>query len=172
MPDTEETKIDVGDSEESPIEVDLLEEKSEDSSQENEKVEVETPSDGKDGELEDYSRNAKSRINDLTAKYREEERQKQTAIQFAENVRKENEALKHRLDNLDKGYQEEFGNRVTSQIDSAKRILKDAHESGDVDKLVEAQEALAQLTAERQRLSVAQKEVEQELKPPHDPANE
>ena len=161
MPDTEETKIDVGDSEESPVEVDLSEEKSEAPSQEEQKVEVETPSDGKDGELEDYSRNAKSRINDLTAKYREEERQKQTAIQFAENVRKENEALKHRLDNLDKGYQEEFGNRVTSQIDSAKRILKDAHESGDVDKLVEAQEASAQLTAERQRLSVAQKETEQ-----------
>jgi len=162
MPDTEETKIDVGDSEESPIEVDLSEEKSEEPSQEEEKVEVETPSEGKDGELEDYSRNAKSRINDLTAKYREEERQKQTALHFAENVRKENEALKHRLDNLDKGYQEEFGNRVTSQIDSAKRILKDAHESGDVDKLVEAQEALAQLTAEKQRLSVAQKEVQQE----------
>ena len=84
MPDTEETKIDVGDSEESPVEVDLSEEKSEAPSQEEQKVEVETPSDGKDGELEDYSRNAKSRINDLTAKYREEERQKQTAIQFAE----------------------------------------------------------------------------------------
>ena len=162
MPDTEETKIDVGDSEESPIEVDLSEEKSEKTSQEEEKVEVEAASEEKDKELDDYSRNAKSRINDLTAKYREEERQKQTAIQFAENVRKENEALKHRLDNLDKGYQEEFGNRVTSQIDSAKRILKDAHESGDVDKLVEAQEALAQLTAEKQRLSVAQKEVAQE----------
>ena len=162
MPDTEETKIDVGDSEESPIEVDLSEEKSEKTSQEEEKVEVEAASEEKDKELDDYSRNAKSRINDLTAKYREEERQKQTALQFAENVRKENEALKHRLDNLDKGYQEEFGNRVTSQIDSAKRILKDAHESGDVDKLVEAQEALAQLTAEKQRLSVAQKEVQQE----------
>tara|TARA_R100001594_G_scaffold46669_3_gene79733 strand:- start:4971 stop:5861 length:891 start_codon:yes stop_codon:yes gene_type:complete len=162
MPDTEETKIDVGDSEESPIEVDLSEEKNEESSQGEEKVEVEAASEEKDKELDDYSRNAKSRINDLTAKYREEERQKQTALQFAENVRKENEALKHRLDNLDKGYQEEFGNRVTSQIDSAKRILKDAHESGDVDKLVEAQEALAQLTAEKQRLSVAQKEVQQE----------
>ena len=33
MPDTEETKIDVGDSEESPVEVDLSEEKSEAPSQ-------------------------------------------------------------------------------------------------------------------------------------------
>ena len=160
MPDTEETKIDVGDSDESPIDVDISEGK-EEPSQDAEKVEVEAESGEKDKELEDYSRGAKGRINDLTAKYREEERQKNTALQFADNVRKENEQLKQRLDNLDKGYQQEFGNRVTSQIDSAKRILKDAHESGDVDKLVEAQEALAQLTAERQRLNVAQAETEQ-----------
>ena len=156
--ETEETRIDVGDSDETSVDVDV----SAPPNPADDGVEVASSAEdeGKEKELDDYSRKAQSRIKQLTSKYREEERQKQTAIQFAENVRKENENLKQRLENLDKGYQEEFGSRVTSQIDSAKRILKDAHESGDVDRLVEAQEALAQLTAEKQKIAAVKKEVE------------
>ncbi|MAK52311.1 hypothetical protein [Marinobacter sp.] len=156
--ETEETRIDVGDSEETSVDVDV----SAPPNPAADGVEIESSAedDGKEKELDDYSRKAQSRIKQLTSKYREEERQKQTALEFAENVRKENESLKQRLENLDKGYQEEFDSRVTSQIDSAKRILKDAHESGDVDRLVEAQEALAQLTAEKQKLSAVKREVE------------
>ena len=156
--ETEETRIDVGDSEETSVDVDV----SAPPNPAADGVEIESSAedDGKEKELDDYSRKAQSRIKQLTSKYREEERQKQTALEFAENVRKENESLKQRLENLDNGYQEEFDSRVTSQIDSAKRILKDAHESGDVDRLVEAQEALAQLTAEKQKLSAVKREVE------------
>jgi hypothetical protein len=158
--ETEETRIDVGDSDETSVDVDV----SAPPNPADDGVEIassaEDEDEGKEKELDDYSRKAQSRIKQLTSKYREEERQKQTAIQFAENVRKENENLKQRLENLDKGYQEEFGSRVTSQIDTAKRILKDAHESGDVDRLVEAQEALAELTAEKQKIAAVRKEVE------------
>ena len=156
--ETEETRIDVGDSDETSVDVDV----SAPPNPADDGVEVASSAEdeGKEKELDDYSRKAQGRIKQLTSKYREEERQKQTAIQFAENVRKENENLKQRLENLDKGYQEEFGSRVTSQIDSAKRILKDAHESGDVDRLVEAQEALAELTAEKQKIATVKKEVE------------
>jgi len=56
------------------------------------------------------------------------------------------------LQNLDKGYQEEFGGRIESQLTGAKRALKDAHEAGDSDRLVEAQEALATLTVEKSKL--------------------
>ena len=93
----------------------------------------------------------------LTKRFREEERQKQTAVEFAENVKQENDALKGRLESLDKGYQEQFDNRVKSQLDSAKRLLKEAHENGDIDKIVEAQEALAALSVEKGRLASAQK---------------
>jgi hypothetical protein len=161
MPDMEETKIEVGDADESPVDVDLSGDKKEEPQKEEPEVEVE--GDEKEEELNEYARSAKGRISDLTAKYREEERQKQTAIQFAESVRQENENLKTRLENLDKGYQEEFDNRVTSQIDSAKRILKEAHESGDIDKLVDAQEALATLSVEKGKLSVAKKETEEQV---------
>ena len=107
----------------------------------------------KPDELEDYSANVKNRIDKLTRKMREEERQKESAIQFAESVKKENESLKTRLDNLDKGYLEEFNNRVQSQLESAKRALKDANESGDADKIVEAQANLAAITVEKSKIT-------------------
>jgi hypothetical protein len=154
----EEAKIDIGDSEESAVDVNVGEEPAP-SKEESSQPEVEEKSAGQEDELEEYSTGVKKRIGDLTHKWREEERQKQTAVKFAENVRKENESLKQRLDSLDKGYQEEFGSRVTSQLDSAKRLLKEAHESGDVDKIVEAQEALSNLALEKGKLAKAQREV-------------
>ena len=135
--------------EENEVEVELEEKK-------DEKVEAqqeEATEEKKPDELEDYSANVKNRIDKLTRKMREEERQKESAIQFAESVKKENESLKTRLDNLDKGYLEEFNNRVQSQLESAKRALKDANESGDADKIVEAQANLAAITVEKSKIT-------------------
>lgn len=135
--------------EENEVEVELEEKKDEKVEAQQEAVTEEKKSD----ELEDYSANVKSRIDKLTRKMREEERQKESAIQFAESVKKENESLKTRLDNLDKGYLEEFNNRVQSQLESAKRALKDANESGDADKIVEAQANLAAITVEKSKIT-------------------
>ena len=135
--------------EENEVEVELEEKKDEKVEAQQEAVTEEKKPD----ELEDYSANVKSRIDKLTRKMREEERQKESAIQFAESVKKENENLKTRLDNLDKGYLEEFNNRVQSQLESAKRALKDANESGDADKIVEAQANLAAITVEKSKIT-------------------
>ena len=159
-PELDEPTIDVGDAEEKSTDVRLSSE--EEGSSEEEVVSEKVSASNE--ELEEYSSNVKGRINDLTKRFREEERQKQTAIEFAENVRKENENLKTRLDNLDKGYIEQFEGRVDSQLDSAKKALKEAHEVGDVDKIVDAQEALSQLSLERSRVNVA-KTPQQELQP-------
>jgi hypothetical protein len=151
-PELDEANIDVGDSEENATEINLSPESEPVSEPEPEpEIKVSASTD----ELEEYSSNVKGRINDLTKRFREEERQKQTAIEFAESVRKENENLKTRLDNLDKGYIEQFEGRVDSQLESAKKALKEAHEVGDVDKIVDAQEALSQLSLERSRVNVA-----------------
>jgi len=144
----QEQKLEQENIEQETVEVELEDKKNDTETQEPEEK-VETKS--KD-ELEDYSSGVKNRIDKLTRKMREEERQKESAIQFAENVKKENETLKTRLTNLDKGYQEEFGSRVDSQLQAAKRSLKDAHDSGDTDKIVEAQESLATLTVEKSKL--------------------
>ncbi len=141
----EETKIDIGDNEEEAVDVNL----SEDSKEENAKTTEVSAEPASEDELDEYSSGVKGRINNLTKRFREEERQKQSAVEYAENVRKENEDLKKRIESLDKGYQEQFESRVTNQITSAKEILKQAHETGDVDKIVEAQEALANLSVEK-----------------------
>ena len=159
-----EEKLDVGEADEESVEVDVNPDakkiKSEtEPAQETEVIEVQEE---KKDELEDYSAGVKTRIDKLTKRMREEERQKQSAVEFAENVKKENESLKSRLQNLDKGYQEEFGGRIDSQLSTTKRALKDAHEAGDSDKLIEAQEALATLTVEKSKL---QKPVAQQQQP-------
>ena len=144
----EETDIEVGDSDESSVDVTI--------SPDGEAEEEISSKDDQGEELEEYSTGVKSRIDKLTKRFREEERQKQTAVEFAESVKKENDALKTRIGALDKGYQEQFGDRVSSQLDSVKKNLKEAHETGDVDKIVDSQEALAALTAEKGRLRSAQ----------------
>jgi hypothetical protein len=165
----QEPKIEVGDSDESAVDV-SVEEETEEKKDSSKEVEVKADPPEQEEELEEYSAGVKTRIDQLTKRFREEERQKQSAVQFAENVRKENDTLKHRLDSLDKGYQEEFGNRVTSQLDSAKRLLKEAHESGDVDKIVEGQEALSNLALEKGKLAKAQREAPETPAPVAPPA--
>jgi hypothetical protein len=152
----EESKIDVGDNDEDHTEVDISpqEDKSPPDAGLAAAPDV-VESDGSTEELEEYSSGVQGRISQLTKRFREEERQKQTAIEFAENVRKENESLKKRMVDLDEGYLNQFDGRISSELESAKRVLRDAHETGDVDKLVEAQEALANLTVQKSTANVA-----------------
>ena len=151
----EETPIDVGDLEESAVNVKLPPEpQGEDSLTSASGPEIEVSSESED-ELEDYSTSVQNRISNLTKRFREEERQKQSAIQYAESVNKENETLKSRIGVLGQGFQEQFDGRLSSELETAKRILKEAHETGDIDRLVDAQEALAKLSVQRTNLDAA-----------------
>ena len=166
-----ETKIDVGDNDEDHTEVDISpqEEKSPPDAGLAAAPDVEESDDSTE-ELEEYSSGVQGRISQLTKRFREEERQKQTAIEFAENVRKENESLKKRMVDLDEGYLNQFDGRISSELESAKRVLRDAHETGDVDKLVEAQEALANLTVQKSTANVARsKQARAEVAPQPQP---
>ena len=161
-----EKDIDVGDSEESSVNIDIDESKPQLEQSAVESVQVSS----EEEELEEFSAGVQTRIDKLTKRFREEERQKQTAIQYAEGVRKENDSLKQRLDSLDKGYQQQFSDRVESQIDTAKRLLKEAHEGGDVDKIVDSQEALSNLTYEKGTLARAQREAPERQQEPQQPS--
>mgnify|MGYP003666754953 CR=1 FL=1 len=112
-------------------------------------------------ELDDYSKRVQKRIKTLTDKYRTEERDKQEAVQFAQNVKVENDKLKERLTSLDKGYLNEYGTRLESQLATAKNIYRDAHESGDVDKMFEAQGALSKISIEQERYRLAKQRQDQ-----------
>lgn len=123
---------------------------------ESEQVEVSAePEQKSDEELENYSSNVQKRISKLTEKYRNEERVSQEATRVAQELMNENKQLKDRMQNLDKGYLSEYGGRVEAQMDAAKRVFKEAHETGDADKMVQAQEAMSKIAIEQERLRIA-----------------
>jgi hypothetical protein len=110
----------------------------------------------KDGsELEDYGDKVQKRLDKLTHRYREAERRENAALDYARGLQVENKDLSSRINNLDKGYRSEFSTRIDSQLTEAKARYKEAYDSGDVDALVEAQEALSTLAAQKERVSWA-----------------
>lgn len=113
---------------------------------------AEAPEAENEDELEQYSDSVQKRISKLTHRYREEERQRQAAIEYAEAVKKQNEELRSRLDQLDQSYVGEFGTRVDSQVAAAKEAYKKAYDEGDADKMFEAQQNISKLALEQARL--------------------
>lgn len=118
----------------------------------------------KEDELSDYSRSVQQRISKLTHKYREEESARKSAVAFAEDVKKQNDDLRKRLEQLDQSYVGEFGTRIESQIDAAKRAYQAAYDEGDAEQMFEAQKNLSRLALDQAQLEQARRrrETEQE----------
>ena len=124
--------------------------------------------DSDDDEHLDYSKNVQKRIDKLTRKAREAERQQDAAISFARNMQTENQALKGRVQNLDEGYVNEYGDRIASQTDSLEKELETAIATSDTAAQVEAQKKLSQLAIEEERVRAAkveQKRMQQQPPP-------
>ena len=117
-----------------------------------------------DEDLSEYSEGVKKRISKLTNRFREEERQKQSAITYAESIKKQNEELKARLEKLDNNYVGEFDNRVTAQAAAAKEEYKKALESGDADALYDAQQKIARIANEEANLNRLKAQREEQAK--------
>jgi hypothetical protein len=127
-----------------------------------ENVEQTQESDG----LDDYSDSVKKRIANLTKKYREAERQREEALKYAEGLRKQYEDSQIKYSQLDKGYLSEFESRVTTQTEVVKDNLKRAIQARDADAIVKAQEQLAQLTLDNERLKATKKLEEEKAAQP------
>jgi len=118
-------------------------------------------------EREEYSEGVKKRIDRLTYKIRESERREKEAINYAQQVQGERDTLQTKFDKLDDGYVNEFTGRVKSQLESAKIQLKDAVAKGDVDAQVAANQSLARLAIEEERIKATEdqrKKYEESLK--------
>jgi len=117
-------------------------------------VEAKDKSKSEDGDdLSEYSDSVKKRISKLTNRFREEERQRQAAVEYAEAVKKQNEELKTRIDKLDTTYVGEFDTRVQSQSIAAKEAYKKALEEGNADAMYEAQQNISRIAMEESRLA-------------------
>ena len=101
-----------------------------------------------DEKLEEYSDSVKKRIAKLTKKWREAERQKDAAVQYAEGVETKRKQWESRYAKLDSVYLKDSEERIKSQLDAVKGKLASAIESGDTAKQVEAQTELSTLTSD------------------------
>jgi len=110
---------------------------------------AEPPQDPTEEELATYSESVKNRFKHFTKGYHEErrakeaaQREKDEAIKFAQSMIEENKKLKGSVNQGQTVLLEQAKKVIGKEVEDAKRLYKEAYESGDSDKLLEAQEAL------------------------------
>ena len=112
----------------------------------------ETKTETKSEELEEYSAGVKKRIDKLTKKMREAERREEAAIEYARKIQNQQKILQSQLNQKDALFVEEGTKKLDAQEEFAKRALQAAIQEGDTEKQVEAQQAMAKMAIERERL--------------------
>jgi hypothetical protein len=122
-------------------------------------------------ELDDYSGKVKKRIDKLTARLRETQRREEAALEYARNVRQQNEQLEQRYQKTDTERLQEAQGRVDSHLIALKQVIKKAREEGDIDTETEAQQRLTSMIWEQQRLNETSNQRRQEAQKPK-PAQE
>jgi DNA repair exonuclease SbcCD ATPase subunit len=108
-------------------------------------------------EHEEYSQSVKKRIDRLTKKMREAERQKEEAIKYAQGVQSEAESIKAKLNAVDQGYLTEYGGRINAETASAQEAFKRAIAVGDPDATLQAQQKLTELQYASSKLEEAKR---------------
>tara|TARA_R110000772_G_scaffold266709_1_gene389485 strand:+ start:915 stop:1868 length:954 start_codon:yes stop_codon:yes gene_type:complete len=113
-----------------------------------------------DEEIDSYSDGVKKRIKELTHARHDERRQKESILRERQELERltqqlmaENNSLKRNVNSSNEIVADSFRNRAATEVDQAKRALKDAHESFDTDAIIAAQELLteAKMRAEAAR---------------------
>jgi hypothetical protein len=103
-------------------------------------------------ELEDYSKDVQRRIAKLTKKWREAERQKEEALQYARSVKEEKEATLKKYSVLEGVSVKEREARIVAGLQAAKAKLADARVNQDLNSEIDAQREIARLGYEEARL--------------------
>ena len=110
-------------------------------------------------DLESYSKEAKQRLLQMKKLINDERRAKEAAlreneeaIRVANTVINENKSLKGRLSSGEKVYVSTAKEKLASDLDQARRAYKEAYDSGDGDRLVEAQERLTEVKFKSQEM--------------------
>jgi len=110
-------------------------------------------------DLESYSKEAKQRILQAKKLLNDERRAKEAAlreneeaIRLANTIINENKILKSRLSDGEKVYVNTAKEKLASDLDKARREYKEAYDSGDAERLVEAQERLTEVQFKAQEM--------------------
>ena len=120
----------------------------------------EPPEEVTDEELEDYSDKVRNRIKHFSKGYHDERRAKETALRereelerYAQKLLEENKGLKSSQTKNQTVLLDQAKRSADSELEIAKREYKEAHEAGDTDALVEAQEKLTTAKIKSDRLN-------------------
>ncbi len=120
----------------------------------------EPPSEVTDDELEGYSEKVRNRIKHFSKGYHDERRAKESAQRekdelerYAQQVLEENRQLKGSVNKNQTALLDQAKKNADAEIVSAKKAYADAHESGDTEALVEAQESLTNAKIKSDRLN-------------------
>ena len=104
-------------------------------------------------ELEDYSTKVKKKLLQMKKLAHDERREKDAAlreqnetIEFAKKLMDENKKLKANLSNSENNVLFSVTKTVEMELDAAKKAYREAYDSGDTDKVMDAQERLTQAT--------------------------
>ena len=119
----------------------------------------EPPADVTDEELADYSEKVQQRIKHFSKGYHDERRAKEAAQrereeleQYAQRLVDENRELKGTVNKNQEALLEQAKRATESELEAAKQTYKEAYESGEADRVVEAQEALTNAKIRSDRL--------------------
>lgn len=111
-------------------------------------------------EVEEYSANVKKRISQMKKAWHDERRAKEAAEReraeaagLTKQIIAERDALKTRLSQGETWALDEAKRRAELEVETAKRIYRDAYEEGDSDKIADAQQALSRATLVQDRAS-------------------
>tara|TARA_R110000787_G_scaffold61894_1_gene140070 strand:- start:132 stop:1127 length:996 start_codon:yes stop_codon:yes gene_type:complete len=139
----------------SPVEVQLDQDVSavsEDEVKENFEVSPKVEEKAKDlSEVEKRATLAQNRINKAVAQAKEFQRRELMAIQYANDLKDQNNKLRLSQKSFQSSYGDEFGNRVESQLTLSKQALRQATEAGDSEAIATATEALSMATGDKAR---------------------
>jgi len=113
-----------------------------------------------DDELEDYSTKVRKKLIQMKKLAHDERREKDTAVReqqeaisFAQRMLEENKRLKSNLNNSERNVLATVTQAVQMELDAAKKAYREAYDSGDTDKVLEAQDRLtdAKMKADKVR---------------------
>jgi len=116
--------------------------------------------DSDDDQFKKAESSTQKRIDRLTKKMRDAEREREEAIRYAQAVQNEAAQIRQRMVQMDNSYVSEYGNRVNSQIQSAEAELARAIEIGDTSKIVESQRKITALSIQADRAAQARNQQE------------
>ena len=120
-------------------------------------------------DLEAYSKEAKTRLKQMKKAINDErrakesvEREQQEALRVAQQLLEENRRLKGKLTEGERSLVDTHKVNINLALDEARREYKEAYDSGDSERLLEAQEKLTEVKMKAQQVEQYKPQYEQE----------